>query len=77
MLDSQANKKHEAKKASGRKRGGCGHERRDSQSQGEEGEGGAVKRRKVMKRDREKIDHSEKIDESANDEMKKMEGIHR
>ena len=72
MLDSQANKKQEAKKGrSSRKRSSSGHKRRDSQE--EEG-GGGVKRRKVAKR--EKIDHSEKTAESANDEMSQMKGTY-
>ena len=69
MLDNQANKKEEAKKSSSRKRSSSGHERQDSL---EEEEGGA-KRRKVTKK--EKIHHSEKTAESANDEMSQMKGV--
>lgn len=69
MLDSQANKKQEAKRSSSsRKRSINGHKKWDSQDE----EGGGVKRRKITKR--EKIDHSEKSTESANDEVSQLKG---
>lgn len=74
MLDCQANEKPETKKkGSSRKRSSSGHERRDSQG---EGEGGAKRRKVDTKRDIEKIDHSEKPTESENDEMSQMRGMH-